>query len=142
MAKLKKTKRDLSKIKRYLEDKGVDTVSDIFVEHDFELDEDNLHNPRNFCSVAPKERVIHCTKYLDEAPRNARVGILLHEIGHVIANAFDGDECEVDADEWVITSIPDAKLHYATVSYSRAGKKVKAVAVQCVNDRFLEMIDR
>lgn len=105
------------------------------IEHSPEQDAANANDPRAFCFVTPGEGIIYCTQNLENLPDRALVGILLHEIGHIHLGAFDGDEAEVDVDEWA-TKIEEAGYHYEDIVYQRDGHAVLANNIEVVYDKF------
>lgn len=110
------------------------------LEHDKDLDADNEKDPRAFCATMPKSTIISSTKYLDALPQSSRVGVLLHEIAHIVENAFGGDECEVDCDVWIQEKVPEANYQYVDVQYLRDGRNVTARSLQVVSRRFLKKL--
>jgi len=140
---LPEANQDLMDLTNYLiENEAISNVLDFEVVHDEVLDADNRKDPRAFCSVAPKDVVIHCAKNIECLPDEARIGVLLHEIAHVAANAFGDDECEVDADVWIHENVPEAGYNYAaSVVYRPTGEESStAQNLQVVNLDFVRMI--
>ncbi len=106
-----------------------------------EEDARNLQNPRGFCHTEQGKPEIFCSRALEDTDREVRVGILLHEIGHIMLNAFDGDESEVDVDEWVTQMTPKGAYRYFqdyTYQNSLYGEPVTAHSVQMVTRNFLK----
>jgi hypothetical protein len=143
MPELHRAKATLKSLVDYLVEGDVlSSGLHITVDHDTDLDADNRDNPRSFCAVAPKETVIHCSRYIERLPEDARAGVLLHEIAHIAANAFGEDECEVDADVWVMEEVPEANYHYGDVRFVRNNESVVARNLQMVCNEFLRKIRR
>ncbi len=143
---LKRLKNDLGQLKRYLQRKGLgdEHLDKIVVEHDADLDEDNYENPRNFCMVQEGSHVIRCSLFLNYIARDVRIGILLHEISHIINNAFEGAESEVDADLWITEELPETGYRYQDVYFTRAGedKCVLAEKVETVSFSFMRKLNK
>lgn len=110
------------------------------LEHDPEQDIRNAADPRAFCYVTPGEvGIIYCARALGNLPDRALVGILLHELGHIELGAFNGDESEVDVDEWG-TGI-GVGYQYADVVYYRSlGDTVVAENIEVVSPEFAAQI--
>jgi hypothetical protein len=79
---------------------------------------ENAKDPRAFCFVEKEfPNVIHCAEAIEGLPPEARVGVIYHEVGHILLNAFHGDESEVDVDEWCVNFIPTANYTYLDTPY-------------------------
>lgn len=138
---LRLAKKDLRHLERYLLDRNIISMQWQFsLEHDEELDADNILDPRAFCAVMPKSTIIYCSKNIDLLPPPARIGILLHEIAHVVANAFGGDESEVDCDVWIKENVPESGYAYRDVKYAQKGATILARNLQVVSDKFVKRV--
>jgi len=85
--------------------------------HDPQCDVSNRENPRAFCFVESSgPLIIHASQCLEDLSQHVRIGILLHEIGHLHLAAFGSDESEVDVDEWC-SSIKEAGYKYQDCRY-------------------------
>lgn len=110
------------------------------LEIDPEQDIRNAADPRAFCYVTPGEvGIIHCARALNNLSDHALVGILLHELGHIELGAFNGDESEVDVDEWA-TAL-DVGYQYDTVTYWNSyATAVAAKNIEVVSPEFAAQI--
>ena len=118
-------------------------VPGIKLRWDKDQDERNAEKPRSFCYVRPDDPLtIYCAKTLDNVSTNVRIGILLHEIGHIQLDAFNGDECEVDVDDWVLREFPESGYTYKDHKYYNelTGKYVIGHSLQHVSRKFLETL--
>ena len=141
MSELRKAKQHLSDLRKYLVNKNAISKRLQFgLEYDPGLDWDNIDNPRNFCAVTPKNIIILCSRFIESPPPEARIGILLHEISHIVANAFGGDESEVDCDVWIKENVPEAGYEYRDIDYKRDGVDVTAKGLQVVSKKFVRML--
>lgn len=118
-------------------------ISSIRLKHSSRQDLVNETDPRVFCSVEPNKVFIFCSEALEWVAPRVRVGILMHEIGHIYIDAFRGDECEVDVDAWVLENFPEAEYGYANHRYynQELDQDVIAVNVEHVSPQFLERLD-
>jgi len=135
---LRRSKKNLKDLLIFLGVR-VGPMKTIRLKHSEDQDDRNAMDTRAFCHVIEGKREIHCTKYLDDLPLEARLGVLLHEIGHIEAEAFVGEECEVDADLWVKESVPECDLKYTDVRYKRGGRIALAMNLQTVSRQFAEI---
>lgn len=103
--KLDRTEFALEKLLNFLEANGLITDRQGFaIEHNEEQDALNAADPRAFCYTQPGTGIISCTKQIEFLPDRALLGILLHEIGHIELGAFNGDQSEIDVDEWCVNT--------------------------------------
>jgi len=105
-------------------------------------DETNLKNPRAFCFTQRGDLSIYCARALNELPVEARVGVLLHELGHIVMDAFDGDECEVTADQFGF-DLREAGYGYKDVEYVNpiSYELVRANSLETVSPQFVEKLN-
>lgn len=110
------------------------------LEHSPEQDVRNAADPRAFCYVTPNEvGIIYCARALDNLPDRALVGILLHELGHIELGAFNGDESEVDVDEW--GTALGVGYEYGNATYDNPyAQTVTAKNIEVVSPEFAAMI--
>jgi hypothetical protein len=117
----------------------------------YDPDQDALNekDPRAFCYVVQDDWKIYCTRNLEALPPEARMGILLHEIGHLHLDAFgaeegnDNDEFEADVDAWILGNVPEASYTYEDVEYyALIGNLRGAKNLQCVSTQFLRRVER
>lgn len=136
--------RDFKKLSMYLAEKGVVplSVTRIQLRHDPSLDKANFKNPRFLCAVHPHEWIIHCALAIERIGRPVRIGVLLHEIGHMVIPAFRGAKSEVEVDEFVVSKIPEAGYYYEDHAYFSPlrSEEVLAKNVEHVSAEFLELI--
>jgi hypothetical protein len=145
---LTKSSQDLDALLSYLAETeriGSGYCDLIRIVHDPENDKNNQQDPRAFAFAISTSNVIHGSKALELICPRARLGILLHEIGHVVLNAFDGDVSEVDVDEWCMFQVAESGYRYHTLHYPspwEAGVIRKADNVQHVDLPFAELLAR
>jgi len=152
--RLRKAESDLHALLAYMiAEHGApeDRLLDVTILHDAEHDKENARDPRAFCFVE-KERpnFIHCAKAIEELTPEARVGVLYHEIGHILLNAFHGDESEVEVDEWCLTFLPMSNYTYRDTAYLVTGKVGKsdvawgriAKSLQSVAPGFVRVLEK
>ena len=140
---LEQSKSDLRLLCEYLRRHyGLDL--NVALIHDSAHDQENLRDPRAFCYVDPEyPGEIRCAAALESLRREARIGVLFHEIGHIVLNAFHGDESEVDVDHWCRTFVPESAYTYMDTAYWRDGKgrrPVTAKALEHVSLRFAQAV--
>ena len=82
-----------------------------------EQDDRNKKDPRSFCYVTSGTLVIYASLALADLPQVNRFGVMLHEIGHLHLRAFNGDESEVDVDEWCTFKVPESGYVYTDAEY-------------------------
>lgn len=112
------------------------------LQHSEEQDERNRKDPRAFCFVTEKSPTIYATLALDNLDSQTRVGVLLHEIGHLWLGAFGDAQVEVDVDEFCAMKVPESKYHYASCSYLSpwSGHAVLAQNIERVSPEFVALI--
>ncbi len=149
---LVRANRDLRCLAEYLATRNIIipfSLSSLYAVHDSRQDRANREDSRAFCYVensgAP---VVHCTKAIEWLPTEARIGVLMHEIGHLVLKAFEDDDAEVDVDEWCVTNFPEAKYAYADVTYytlnkwGQKGEVRVAKSLQTVSPAFVRILER
>lgn len=92
----------------------------------------NREKARQFCFVVIGQHEINFADALLKLPEEFIVGILLHEIAHMVIR--EGRDPELDVDEWVIEHVPEAGYHYADARYSKRVAK----NLECVSEAFIE----
>ena len=99
---------------------------ELTIKHERRLDRANEKKARAFCYVQEEDFQIHCAYALENVLPTVRLGILLHEIGHIRLNAFHeeegDDDFEVDVDSWILKNLPEAEYTYADHTYPALGK--------------------
>lgn len=113
--KLPKSEKDLDGLVNYLiteHSLSGRLLLKLRIKHSLEQDDHNRKDPRAFCHVARGEKYIYCTQALEFVPVHVRLGILLHEIAHILNDAFDGDESEIVVDEFCVFKIPESGYKY------------------------------
>jgi len=133
-----KTREDLEALKAYcVMEKGLPrSLASVRADSSAEREDDWMRSPRQFCSVEHGTMIIACAPATDALPGESRVGILLHEIGHVLyplGSPLDVEEVEVDV--WVRNVFPEAGYTYVDVPY-RYGKDYVAKNLQTVAPEF------
>lgn len=92
---------------------------------------------RSFCFVVIGERTINYASTIKSLPDRFIVGILLHEIAHMIIENEKGDP-ELGVDEWVIANVPESDYEYKNVRYIDFTQKPRtAKNLECVSEKFL-----
>jgi hypothetical protein len=103
-----------------------------------EEDRRNEQDPRGFCHVVNGAWFIYCSQAIEIITPNVRVGLLLHEIGHLYIPAMSSDKSEVDVDEWILNEVAEAGYGYLPqYRYTRNGKLVEAHNIQTVSTEFV-----
>jgi hypothetical protein len=80
-------------------------------------DQDNARDARAMAFVTHRGHTVHVAEALAQVPPVFTLGVLLHEVVHVVRSHFDGDEGEVDVDATIVEEIPGASYGYADVDY-------------------------
>lgn len=104
----------------YLRDRGLVTPwlkSKIKLVRSKKAEVNNKASPRAFCFVIIGEYNIHFSEALLKLPIHFVVGILLHEVAHMVVR--EGRDPELDVDEWVLDYVPEAEYTYQNVTYGR-----------------------
>jgi hypothetical protein len=103
-----------------------------------EADDNHRRNPRLFAFVVDGSDTINVCAAMETIPADVRIGLLLHELGH-LRRSMD----EVEADEWVLIAAPESGYHYeAEVTFKSPLYKepVTAKNIQCVSNQFMRTI--
>jgi hypothetical protein len=132
---------DLDKILAYtLVEKGTALRVKVFCDPD--QDDRNQKDPRAFAYVEEGSFIIHAARNIERLPANFRVGILLHEIGHIVIKGFHGPDSEVDVDQWVLDSFPEANYDYEDAAYIDTFTMDRRIAsdLQYVGDDFVALL--
>lgn len=133
----------LNPLLAYLLDRGLISTwmkSKIKTSHSRKADENHIKSARSFCFVVLGEYIIHYASALKSLPDDFIVGILLHEIAHMIIEE-DGGDPELGVDEWVLENVPEAGYVYNNVRYVDFTNKPRtAKNLECVSEKFLKMI--
>jgi hypothetical protein len=133
---LEKTQSDLAALKRYLSRKRFPVVG-ITVQHSRLADEMNAKKARQFAYTHPVSTIIYCSAAMERISPEARSGILLHEMAHIVAHAFD-KYAELDVDDFCVSMVPEAKYRYSDIIYEGlSGWSRKAKAVEHVDHKFV-----
>jgi hypothetical protein len=97
--------------KRYYE------ILPIAIRFDARLDKANKKNSRSFCAVdLGKPHLIYTAKAIEKLPVENRIGILLHELGHIVLDSTD----EVAVDQWCY----DAEVGFFYCIDVKVGRRV------------------
>jgi hypothetical protein len=143
--RLFKAEKSLDALTRYMAAKSTWTnLSQLRVRHSPNADVLNRRRPRQFCHVFPRSLIIHCTSQIENVSEQVRLGLLIHEIGHIVQQAFHDngdDECEVTVDEWVTYNFPEAGYKFADHRYrSWGGRYRTAKAIEHVSKKFTQLV--
>ena len=138
---LDKASHDLERLKDFLR-RDYELSSGIKLQWDAEHDLVNRNDPRAFCYMRPNDPVIYCSAAVESLLPEARIGVLLHELGHLILAAFCGDDCEVDVDDFCMNDVRASGYHYEDVQYLSpwTNELVTAKNLECVSPAFLEEV--
>lgn len=135
---MKKSTEDVKALIKYLRARGFSAtrphMAVPFPVHCKGEDLRHSKDPRAYCSVEPDDERIFCTQSIEDLPTRNRVGILLHEIVHIWHDAFDGDECEVDVDMWILENVPEAHYTYVDTPHPLQSVGVNFLALIGVSD--------
>lgn len=118
----------------YLRDRGLISTwlkNKVRLVRSKKANEQNHAAARQFCFIIIGEHEIHYADALLKLPMNFLVGILLHEITHMVVK--EGRDPELDVDEWVFEKVPEAGYDYRDCRY---GKRV-AKNLECVSETFI-----
>lgn len=133
----------LAPLLKYLNGRGLVSTwmkSRIKTSHSRKADENHDKSPRSFCFVIIGEHKIHYASALRGLPDVFVVGILLHEIAHMIIEE-DGGDPELGVDEWMLENVPEAGYVYNNVRYiDFTDKPTTAKNLECVSEKFLKLI--
>jgi hypothetical protein len=124
-------------LKRYLKSKGF-PLNRVSLTHSRKADQRNKKSPRGFCHVVIGRPTIHCAEALETLPDEFIVGILLHELAHMLVK--ESDDPELDVDEFVLENCPESGYHYADVKYAAPQWRV-AKNLECVSKAFLKELE-
>ena len=144
--RLPKAEKSLRALTRYIASKaGLKNMDRLSIRHSPEADELNSRKPRQFCHVYPRSFKINCTAQIESVSERVRLGLLLHEIGHIVQQAFHDkgdDSCEVTVDEWVTYNFPEAGYKFADAKYGSSvdGRLKIAKAIEQVSMRFANIV--
>jgi hypothetical protein len=143
---LPKSERSIRSLKAYLRHKFpqyAKSYDRLKIRHHSDADSFNRHKkPRYFCFTVRGSNIINCSIELEYVPERIRTAILLHEIGHIIQDAFGTDEAEVHVDFWCASVVPGTgykmleKIDYVNSD----GETKTAKAVESVSPNFLSKI--
>jgi hypothetical protein len=134
---MSESKKDLQALLSHLEvdapecldAKGRKRLSGVRLRPDREAERKHERAARYFCFVLPGCSTIRCAEALESIPRPFRLGVLLHEIGHIVLDEFFGDASEVRVDAWAKTV--DREYRYALL---------EGETVQRTGDAFAERL--
>jgi hypothetical protein len=92
---------------------------------------------RFFCWTTSGSDIIRCARELEDLPSEFRLGVLLHETGHILEDFFEENDSEVQTDAWCKKIDPDYK--YAEIRVPGQGM---SHFLQRTGDRFTEEIEK
>lgn len=132
----------LRRLLRYLRGRGyAAALRGIKLRHSAALDRRNQTSARAFCHVIVGKPTIHCAKAIEELPPQYILGLLLHEITHVIIGVDEVGDPELQVDEFILNQWPETDYEYSDVMYlDRNGKRRMAKNLERVSVRFMEDI--
>lgn len=136
-----KTSYDLSRLYEYMSENH-EMPAGLQLKWDSEYDITNKNDPRAFCYVREGDNTIYCSAAIEALLPEVRVGILIHEVFHMILDAFDGADAEVDVDAGVMEYFPEAGYKYDDTVYLSpwTHEMVSANEIEHVSAKFLETI--
>jgi hypothetical protein len=148
MKQLPKTNAELVELLTYLNTRLEGTASRrlqriLYLHAVWSPEEDtrNAASARGFCHVAEGENAIFCAAAIESIIPCVRVGILTHEIAHILATGgMKGDSGEIAADKWILDNVPEAGYNYLSEYeyYSPlVGHNVTARNIQTVSPEFV-----
>jgi len=142
--RLPQTEKDLDALLNYLALTNiVEPHFSAVVLHSIRQDRDHDKDPRAFCHFCENDNTIYCSSALEHVSPPVRMGILLHEVGHLYLNAFDDPDVEdgeeVDVDDWAVHT-PNAGYTYTDEWHTWRGKRVLARNVETVGPAFVETV--
>jgi hypothetical protein len=110
---------------------------------DHKLDQKNKKDPRAFCYVRDGSFLIYATGALDFVGPECRLGILLHEIGHLWLFETKGAHQEYEVDWWA-AQVPESGYHYGSHEYwsPLRGEWVRAEPIELVKKSFVDEVLR
>jgi hypothetical protein len=111
---------------------------------DSDYDLANKEDPRAICYVRSDDPAIYCSGAIEALAPEVRMGVLLHEVGHLILEAFCGDDCEVDVDDFCINDVAESGYHYADSEYISPWTQTAVLAknIEHVSQVFLDEVYR
>lgn len=114
------------------------------VVHSKQADLDNSKNPRAFCFVNSGENIIYCSRCIELVSPEVRLGLLLHEAGHIFSHSFGSDKAEVDTDTWILDNFAEAGYTYQDHFYYSPfqHKLVLAHDIEAVSSKFLQKFNK
>lgn len=114
----------------------------VWMKHSTKAEINNQRSSRSFCYVyGDGEPVVHYAEALTRLNTENVVGILIHELAHLIVQSGPVDD-EVDADQWILEAFPEAKYRYTDAVYVSPWTERMRTArnVQCVSREFLRKL--
>lgn len=130
------TEADFESLQRYLKKKRF-PVAGIRIQHSRYADDMNTKRARSFAYTQKGQTVIYCSAAMECLEPEVRIGILLHECGHIVANAFD-EYAEISVDDFCVSLVPEARYHYHDVSYVGLSGRIRtAKAIEVVAHKFV-----
>ncbi len=111
------------------------------MKHSAIAEQNNKKSSRSFCYVNLNGETIYYAESLAYLDTEFIIGILLHELAHLIVKTGPVDD-EVDADLWILEAFPMAKYGYEDAVYASAatGRLRTAKNLQCVSREFLRKL--
>lgn len=137
---LKAAKYWLTKLTSYMYSRGVPAkkIARVTLRHSVTLDKRNKKDARAFCQVECGSSLVHCSKAIEDLHERFIVGILLHEIAHVVLGCDNEPDDEVAVDEWIIKNFPEAGYAYYDTEYNNR----EALGVEAASAKFVNKIEK
>ena len=115
--KLRRAQWLLSDLRQYLQGRGFN-MRGIKLKYSAKADEDNAKRARAFCYIYPGKRVIHSAAAIECLDARVILGLLLHEITHIILTGSpQKPDPEVADDAFILENFPEAKYRYEPITY-------------------------
>jgi hypothetical protein len=132
-------------IKDYVRSKGLKPrgkfgLKQVTVQPSSKADTNNVLSSRSFCHVVIGNPIIYCAKNIDQLKDEFVVGILLHEVAHMLVK--EGSDPELDVDEFILENFPESGYCYADTQYGGTRRPRKAKNLECVKTEFLENLSK
>lgn len=104
-------------------------------------EQNNQKSARSFCYVNLDGETIYYSEALTYLDLEFIIGILLHELAHLVVKAGPVDD-EADADSWILEAFPETRYDYDDTVYTSpwTGRMRTAKNLQCVSREFVRRL--
>lgn len=129
-------------VRASLDHRAAKAIRHVTCKHSNKAEVNNQRSARSFCYVhLDADPVVYYAEALELLDVEYIVGILLHELAHLIVKSGTVDD-EVDADQWVIEAFPEAKYGYDDAVYTSpwTHRWRTAKNLQCVSREFIRRL--